>query len=103
MKAELKELYGKYYGTEIVVTFDDEWEEIINIWDSSDRTPSIRQIQRRDKNLTQQDYDSNIEIESYIYHGEFGKIQDELVPTDSHYESKTSLDRALQIINKIND
>lgn len=104
MKAKLVDYDCKYYGTKVEIYFSDEeddFEEVI-IWRNFSTEPSIRQIKRRDENLTQEDYDNNIEIESYIYHGEWNSIQDEIYPRDSHFETVESYEAALQLVNKIN-
>ncbi|MBQ19132.1 MAG: hypothetical protein CMD31_00090 [Flavobacteriales bacterium] len=45
MKAELKPLKGKYYGTKIKVIDDNGTEAYIEIWDSGDYTPSKRELE----------------------------------------------------------
>ena len=104
MRAKLVEYKSKYYGTKIQIYFSDDeydFEEVV-IWNSGSTKPSIRQIKYRNNVLTQEDYDNNIEIESYTNHGEFRPIQEEIVPTDSHFETEESYLRALKLIETIN-
>lgn len=101
MRAELIPYDSKYYGTIVRVFTEDTYYDL-TIWDTSSSVPSIRQIKYRNGDLTQIDYDSNIEIESYIYQNELNAIQDEIKPFDSHFETKISYERALELIQKIN-
>jgi hypothetical protein len=104
MRAELVPYDSKYYGT-IVRIFtgdDDEYYDLV-IWNNTSSTPSIRQIKYRNEDYTQEDYDNNVEVESYIYQGEYRPIQEEIIPYDSHFETKETLEKALKLIKKINE
>jgi hypothetical protein len=80
MKAKLKPLEGKYYGTIIEINFDDGNEgEVIKLWNNDDRTPSERELKKC---------------------GDDTDIDD--ITCDNHYESELTHQRALKIINALN-
>jgi len=76
MKAELLPLSGKYYGTEIKITDDYGYEYKIELWNSGNDTPSVREL----------DGDS---IENYVVY-------------DNHFENKNTYELACKIVNLIN-
>lgn len=105
MKAKLVPYESKYYGTKVEIYFSDDEDnfEEITIWRNSTSKPSIRQIKYRNEDYTQEDYDKNIEIESYFYQGETRPIQEEIIPYDSHFETEESYNLAIELVNKINN
>lgn len=88
LKAEIQELYGKYYGTVIVFTSDDAdlfWQDMTikqqNYYDPSDR-------QLIEWNITREYWDS---------------LHDRLEVADSmHYETKDDYEIAVYICEAIN-
>jgi hypothetical protein len=83
MKAELKPLDGKYYGTEVSITSDDNkgfGEGLIQIWVMGNWEPSRRELEG--------------------YPDEYG---DEFEICDSHYETETGLKIAELLVEAIND
>lgn len=87
MKAKLKDLKGKYYGTEIEIIFDNGYKEVLKLWDIGYHEPSIRELERN--GLTQEEWDAD----SGLHYD---------ITTDSHFESRETYKNALQLINKIN-
>lgn len=88
MKAILKPLIGNYYGTIIELHFEDgEDKETIKLWNNGDYEPSIREI--KSWGYTQEQWDNNEIIEELI--------------CDSHFESKLTYERAMKIVNAINE
>jgi len=82
MKAELKPLDGKYYGTEVAITRDgddnrDFGEGLIQIWVVGNYEPSRRELD---------DWDTD-ELE---------------LLSDSHYETETSLEIAELLVKAVN-
>jgi hypothetical protein len=99
MKATLLPLKGKYYGTEIQVKFQDAGEaQEIRLWDSTGFEPSTRQLEKH--GYTQVQWDNNEEVND----GHGGLINIKLldIVTDSHFESKITYQRALELVEKIN-
>lgn len=99
MKAILKPLIGKYYGTEIEIHFEDGQEkEVFKLWNSGDFEPSVRELERH--GYTQEQWDKN---ETVIDEdGWKDKIRNMDLVCDSHFESKLTYVRALELIHKIN-
>jgi len=97
IKAKLEPLEGKYYGTKIILDFEGYEEEII-LQDNADFTPSEREFNR--DGFSKKEYEENILVED----GWGGKqpIQELLAPCDSHFESQTTYERALELVKKIN-
>lgn len=104
MKAKLVPYESKYYGTKVEIYFSDDEDDFeeITIWRNSTSKPSIRQIKYRNKDYTQEDWDNNVEIESYIYQEEMRPIQEEIIPCDSHFETEESYKLALELIDRVN-
>lgn len=99
MKAKLLPLEGKYYGTKVEIDFEDEGDkEVLTLWDTTGFELSIREIEKTGYSI--EEYNNNPVIE----HEWFGKsrLQDLLAPSDSHFESKLTYERALAIIEKLN-
>lgn len=99
MKATLMPLIGKYYGTKIELRFDNGDREHIKLWNSGDYEPSIREI--KSWGYTQEQWDNNEIIESG-YDGT-GPIRSLGLICDSHFESKLTYERAMKIVNAINE
>ena len=97
IRAKLKPLKGKYYGTKITLDFGG-YEEEIELWDSAYFIPSERELNR--DGFSKKEYEENIFVED----GWGGKqsIQELLAPCDSHFESQTTYERAIEIIKRIN-
>lgn len=95
MKATIKPLEGKYYGTEIVLEYHHKSEPVVlSIWvATSPVNPSPRELERM--GITQQQFSDVCS----------GKLDyDELVGIyDGHYESVESLEVAENIVKSIND
>jgi hypothetical protein len=99
MKATLKPLTGKYYGTEVVIDFQDgESVEVLKLWNNSDFQPSVRELDKH--GYTQEQWDNNEEVDN----GWGGKteIRKMDLTSDSHFESKLTYERALKLVNLIN-
>jgi hypothetical protein len=84
MKAELKPLDGKYYGTEVSITKDgddpgDFGEGLIQIWVMGNWEPSKRELEG--------------------YPDEYG---DDFEICDSHYETETGLEIAELLVEAVN-
>lgn len=100
MKAILRPLKGKYYGTEIEIHFDDgEEKEVFKLWNSGDFEPSIRELEKY--GYTQDQWDNNAMVDNG-YGGE-AEIRQMDIVTDSHFESKLTYKRALDICYRINE
>lgn len=100
MKATLKKLSGKYYGTEIRIDFQDGHEpEIIKLWDNGNYVPSKRELESM--GYTEEQWRNNEEVDN----GYDGKtpIQELDLICDSHFESETTYIRAMKIIYAINN
>jgi hypothetical protein len=98
MKTTLKPLSGKYYGTEIIIDFEDgQNDEIIKLWCSDDFIPSIRQLEKW--GYTQEQWDNNEEMDN----GWDGTtpIRDLELTADGHFERKSTYERAMVLINKL--
>lgn len=102
MKAILKPLHGKYYGTEIQINFEDGGEtETFKLWDSGDYTPSVRELESM--GYTQEQWDNNEPIDDgYTNDGKI-PIREAGLICDSHFESKLTYERALKLLNLINN
>jgi len=99
MKAILKPLDGKYYGTKIEIHFDDGGDKsIIELWDSGDFEPSIRELELY--GYTQEQWGKNELVEN----GYGGKtpIREMDLVCDSHFESKRTYERASKLVSLIN-
>ena len=100
MKATLKTLKGKYYGTIIEIDFADGGDkETIKLWDSGDCTPSERELAMY--GYTKYDWDNNILVDAYDGH-KLPIWNIDLFP-DSHFESELTYKRALEICKRINN
>jgi len=99
MKAKLMPLKGKYYGTEIEIHFEDgEDKEVFKLWNTGNFEPSIRELEAY--GYTQEQWNNNEEVDNGW--GGKTKIQEMDLTCDSHFESKLTYERALKIIDKIN-
>jgi len=90
MKAHLKPLSGKYYGTEIEVTEGPLAGLTINLWKSTG-TPSDRELANH--GMSREFYDMNLliaDLDNWTPH--------ELVIADSHYESREIHELALKLV-----
>ena len=99
MKAILKPLKGKYYGTEIEIHFEDgEEKEVVKFWNSGDFEPSVRELEQH--GYTQVQWDKNEEVDN----GWGGKteIRKMDLTCDSHFESRLTYERALKLVRLIN-
>ena len=99
MKAILKPLKGKYYGTEIEIHFEDgEEKEVLKFWNSGDFEPSVRELERN--GYTQEQWDKNEEVDN----GWDGKTEIRKMDLicDSHFESRLTYERALKLVRLIN-
>lgn len=98
MKAKLKELEGKYYGTVVEIEYNDGKNVLkgeVEIW-LAYGAPSIREIKAA--GVTKAQWDSNAIIE-----GTGGETaQSVLDICDSHYETENSLTAAEALVNAIN-
>lgn len=83
MNAQIKPLSGKYYGTIIVIDFQDGGQtEEIKFWDSGNYEPSIRSLEYYNMTLEQWNEDD--------------------MSCDGHFESKLTYDRAVRLVSLIN-
>lgn len=83
MIATINPLKGKYYGTIIVIDFEDGGHlEEIKLWDSGDWKPSQRELEKYKMNLTQ--------------------WEDEDMSCDGHFESILTYNRATKLVALIN-
>jgi hypothetical protein len=99
MKAILKPLEDKYYGTEIELHFDDgEEKEVIKFWNSGDFEPSIRELERL--GYTQEQWDKNEKVDNGC--GGKTEIRKMDLICDSHFESRLTYERALKFLRLIN-
>lgn len=99
MKAVLKPLDGKYYGTTIEVDFEDGGDkETFKLWDSGDFTPSIRELESL--GYTEEQWINN-ELVDNGWGGKIPIIEMDIV-SDSHFESKLTYERALKIVSLLN-
>lgn len=94
MKAELMPLDGKYYGTEIKLTFDDGHEETIKLWDSGSFVPSDREL--NEWGYTREQWDNNEEVNDGW--GGTMRIRSADITCDGHFESRETLARAQEIV-----
>ena len=100
MKAKLRPLRGKYYGTEIEIDFEDGSDiEVIKFWNTDGFEPSIRELNKQF--ITQEQWDNNVIVDD----GWGGKINVRELDLmyDSHFESKLTYERALKVIEVINN
>lgn len=99
MKAELKPLKGKYYGTKIKVIDDNGTEADIEIWDSGDYTPSKRELEAN--GYTEEQWQENALVGSGWDDTKI-PIREMDIVCDNHFESKQSYELALKIVEKLN-
>jgi len=97
MKAELVELEGKYYGTEVVIMDDDPnfQNGMIQIWVMGNWKASSRELESLRDNITD-------ELEREPTDKEWEDEQADYF-CDSHYETETSLEIATKLVEAIND
>lgn len=99
MKAILKPLEGKYYGTKIEIHFEDGKEkEVVKFWNNGDFEPSVRELEKH--GYTQEQWDKNEEVDDG-WNGKT-KIREMDVVCDSHFESRLTYERALNFVRLIN-
>lgn len=98
MKAHIRDLQGKYYGTIVVFEADNGEESSLKIWVYG-KEPSNREIESW--GYTKKDWDENIEIDD----GWMGtvKIREADCLCDGHFESKESLKIAQIIVKALNE
>lgn len=92
MKARIKPLSGKYYGTKVKV-FDQHGSFTIELWDNDDFLPSVRECE--DSGITQQQWIDNEIIDGF-------HAKEILEICDSHFESDLTYNRALKLVKLIN-
>ena len=97
MKATIRPLKGKHYGTEIEVV-DGSISTVINVWCNADYVPSDRELEKLD--ATRQDWDNNVEIDD----GWGGKIhiRSSDIACGGHFESKWQHELCKKIVAAIN-
>ena len=98
MKAIIRPIEGKYYGTEIDIQTDSGREAHLRVWVACGE-PSIRELQER--GFTKDDWENNVDIDDGW--GGKEKIRNAGFLCDSHYECKESLEIAQKIVSAIND
>ena len=99
MKAKLKPLNGKYYGTEIEIEFEDGSDnEVIKFWNTDGFEPSIRELESN--GITQKQWDNN-ELIDNGWDGK-SKAKEMDIICDSHFESKLTYERALAVVSALN-
>jgi len=98
MKATIRPLKGKYYGTEIDIVTDSGNEALLTVWVACG-SPSDREIESWGH--TRADWEANLEIDD----GWGGKkrIQSADYLCDSHYECEESLMIAKKIVKALSD
>ena len=97
MKAWIKPLDGKYYGT-IIVIQDGQHRTSIEIWCNADFEPSDRELDLW--RCTRQEWDENILIDN----GWGGKSPiKEFAICDSHFESDWTYKLAQKIVKFLNE
>ncbi len=99
MKAKLKPLRGKYYGTVIDVDFDDGGGDSIELWDCADFQPSDRELAEAE--ITREQYNNNEVVDHDSLFGDI-PARDALEVCDGHFESQKTYERALKLIAAIN-
>lgn len=100
MKAKLKPLNGKYYGTEIEIDFEDGSDkEVIKFWNTDGFEPSKRQLERF--GYTQEQWDKNELVDDGYY--EMTPIREMDLICDSHFESKLTYEHALKVVAALNE
>jgi hypothetical protein len=100
VKAELLPLEGKYYYSEILVTFTDKSTILLKVINSDELAyiPSIRECAL--VNITQEQWINNVQL----YDEESDSIisaKDRLEINDMHYEDQKTYESCLEIINKL--
>ena len=98
MKAKLKPLKGKYYGTEIIVS-DNGIEAHIKIWDSGDYEPSKRELESH--GYTEKQWNEN-ELVDNGWGDAKEPIKSLGLICDCHFESKQSYELAIKIMERLN-
>ena len=108
MKAEIKPLEGKYYGTKVEVTDGPYKGHVVSIWMSPSRTgapPSARELARH--GVTQEQWDSNAQVGNWPMDtpdycgGEAGApimARDALNICDCHFEGRAAYEAALGLV-----
>jgi hypothetical protein len=96
MKAELKPLAGKYYGTEIEITDGSLRDLSFKLWKSTGN-PSDRELEKY--GYTREHWENNEVTDTQL--GKFA-VKDLDIICDSHYESQEVYHLAKAIVNFIN-
>ena len=97
MKASLKELDGKYYGTVVAITSDNGYKYTINLW-GGDYTPSKRELALN--GFTEKQWEESALVDD----GWGGKapIRQMDITCDNHFESKETYELAEKLVKLIN-
>ena len=100
VKAELLPLEGKYYYSEILVTFTDKSTILLKVINSDELAyiPSIRECAL--VNITQEQWINNVQL----YDEESDSIisaKDRLEINDMHYEDQKTYESCLAIVDKL--
>ena len=96
MKAEIRPLCSKYYGT--IIDIFGEHETEIHLWCCADYIPSERELKQ--SGYTLEDWKNNIEIDDGW--GGKMKIRDLDITCDCHFESQWTYELAQFICKAIN-
>ena len=108
MKAELKPLDGKYYGTEVEIVEGPYKGHVVTIWMSTGANgpePSVRELERH--GVTQEQWDRNEQVGNWPMEtpdycdGVAGApimARDALNICDSHFEGRVAYEAALGLV-----
>lgn len=99
MKAKILPLNGKYYGTRIVITDDNEHEYEITLWNCAEHEPSDREL---DGVCTIEEWRRNKPIYSE-QDGMAYMARDIVEVCDSHFESRATYALAQKLVGLINN
>ena len=99
MRATLLPLKGKYYGTKILVEFDNGISEEIVLWNNGSFTPSDRELEYCE--ITRYQYDNNLIVDHDNFYGDV-PAREACEVYDSHFESQETYENALELIRVIN-
>ncbi len=100
MKATLRPRSGKYYGTEIIIDFEDHDQSkgTIVLWGNNDTEPSVRELSYW--GYSQNQWDNNENVPNGF--GVSTPIRNVGITRDCHFESETTYKRAIKLIKAIN-
>lgn len=96
MKATIKPLKGKHYGTEIEIE-DGDIKTSIKVWCNADCEPSQRELDSWE--ITREQWDKNEVINNCDSYGEFRAHE---MVCDGHFESQWQYDLCKKIAEAIN-